>query len=532
MPDPQQPWYTPGPPQQPVPGNPYASEGGAQPGSGAQGFGPPTPPPPTPPRRRFGRGPVVAAVVALVLVVVADGVYGLTDWGREDPAKPVAKESPRPSGSASPSRAPGAGGPELSHIPTTKEVAAARKPGESSAWIADDRTDIPKQINKVHDLWIVGDTAVQALYRKVTAYRLSDGAEVWSVTLPSAVCETPANPTPDGKVVVFRKERPDNERGNRCNQMQMIDLRTGKQGWHKKLDEPGDEDDTLIVYSAISGDVLSVARGQRAVTYRMGDGSKLYEVPSEKKGACFPDDVAGGAARLLVTSECMVSVDPGENYGQVRELDPRTGKILWRYRTKTGWRFGSLISMDPVVFTTFNNEDTANDWRITVLDPKGKHRVTFDARDKGFEECAGDGSGGNIQPCRGASVDKGLIMLGGQSQVGAYDVKSGKFLWGIKSEEMRMLYALRAEDGKAMRIYEAAGPSTPGRTFLMGPRGAGTETEVVKHPKATAAWEYEMFMGHTAYVDGRLVLTSTHMSGDENQKPVREARMLSFAASP
>lgn len=41
-----------------------------------------------------------------------------------------------------------------------------------------------------------------------------------------------------------------------------------------------------------------------------------------------------------------------------------------------------------------------------------------------------------------------------------------------------------------------------------------------------------MFMGHTAYVDGRLVLTSTIMSGDENKMPVREARMLSFAASP
>ncbi|MFC8695081.1 hypothetical protein [Streptomyces parvus] len=36
----------------------------------------------------------------------------------------------------------------------------------------------------------------------------------------------------------------------------------------------------------------------------------------------------------------------------------------------------------------------------------------------------------------------------------------------------------------------------------------------------------------TACVDGRLVLTATHMSGDENKKPVREARMLSFAASP
>ncbi|MBT1098519.1 PQQ-like beta-propeller repeat protein [Streptomyces anulatus] len=527
MPDPQQPWYAPGPQQQPVPGNPYASEGG-----GPQGFGPPTvPTPPPPPRRRFGRGPVVAAVVALVLVVVAGGVYALSDQWRDEPAKPVAKESPGPSGSVSPSGTPAAGGPELSHIPTTKEVAAARKPGESTAWIADDRSDLPKQINKVHDLWIVGDTAVQALHRKVTAYRLSDGAEVWNVDLPSSVCETPANPTPDGKVVVFHHERPDNERGNRCNQMQMIDLKTGKQGWHKKLDEPGDEDSTFIVYSAISGDVLSVARGQRAITYRMDDGSKLYEIPREHKNKCVPDDVAGGAARLLVTSNCMIAIDRSKNYGQVRELDPRTGKVLWRYRMKTGWSFGSLISMDPVVFTTYNNEDTASDWRITVLDPGGKHRTTFDARAKGFEHCAGEGAGGNIQPCRGTGVGKGLIMLGGTEQVGAYDLKTGKFLWGIKDERLRRLHPLRAEDGKSMLIYEAAGPSSPGRTFLMGPRGAGTETNVVKHPVATAPWEYEMSMGHTAYVDGRLVLTSTIVSGDENRKPVREARMLSFAPS-
>ncbi|WP_424922701.1 PQQ-binding-like beta-propeller repeat protein, partial [Streptomyces sp. wa53] len=134
--------------------------------------------------------------------------------------------------------------------------------------------------------WIVGDTAVQALHRKVTAYRLSDGAEVWNVDLPTSVCETPANPTPDGKVVVFHHERPDNERGNQCNRMRMIDLKTGKQGWSKELDEPGDRDNTFIVYSAISGDVLSVARNMQAITYRMNDGSKLYEIPREHKNKC------------------------------------------------------------------------------------------------------------------------------------------------------------------------------------------------------------------------------------------------------
>src|SRR6478735_3442183 len=56
-----QPWYRPHPPQQPVPDNPYASGG---------------PNPPGPPSRgRFGRGPVIAAVVVLLLLVTGTVVY-------------------------------------------------------------------------------------------------------------------------------------------------------------------------------------------------------------------------------------------------------------------------------------------------------------------------------------------------------------------------------------------------------------------------------------------------------------------------
>ncbi|WP_256062332.1 MULTISPECIES: outer membrane protein assembly factor BamB family protein [unclassified Streptomyces] len=190
--------------------------------------------------------------------------------------------------------------------------------------------------DKVHDLWTVDGIVVQALYRKVAAYRLSDGAEVWSVPLPSAVCETPADPTLDGKVVIVRQERPDDERGNRCNQLQMI--------------------------------------------------------------------------------------------------DPRTGKVLWRHRTAPGRQFGSLISVDPVVFTTVNAEDTTADWRVVALGPGGKLRTTIDPRDKGLKHCAGSGSG-------------------------------------------------------AAPVYESASPDGPGRTFLMGPGGAGTEKVLLRHPAAASAPE-------------------------------------------
>ncbi|NEE44294.1 PQQ-binding-like beta-propeller repeat protein, partial [Streptomyces sp. SID8455] len=124
-------------------------------------------------------------------------------------------------------------------------------------------------------------------------------AEVWSVPLPAAVCETPVDPTPDGKVVVVYKNS-QAVHGNRCNQLQMIDLRTGQAGWQRELTETGSLDDTIIVHTAISGDVLAVVQGMTAAAYRVGDGTELYDIPMENPGKCYPDDVAGGP-RLLVS---------------------------------------------------------------------------------------------------------------------------------------------------------------------------------------------------------------------------------------
>ncbi|MFF2698944.1 PQQ-binding-like beta-propeller repeat protein [Streptomyces cyaneofuscatus] len=232
----------------------------------------------------------------------------------------MAKESPGPASSAPASSAPPPGAPaartpQPQRIPTTAEIDAARKPGDATAWIVDDRTDLPKGNHRAHDLWTVDGAVVQALHRKVAAYRLSDGAELWSVPLPTAVCETPANPAPDGKVVIVRQERPDDERGNRCNQLQMIDLKSGKQGWHKQLPETGSGDNSFIVYSAISGGTFAIARSMKATAYRVADGSELYDIPWENPGKCYPDDVAGGT-RLLVSSDCAISMDRSKNYSQ------------------------------------------------------------------------------------------------------------------------------------------------------------------------------------------------------------------------
>ena len=511
MPREPQPWYLPRPPQQPVPDNPYAPEGYSPPGQGAR-------------RGRFGKGPVIATVVVLLLLVTGGGVYALTDGRQRGPAAPVAEKTPGPARTPTASRTPAVRTPEPKRIPTSEEINAGREPGDAKAWVVDDRTDLPRRSIKVYDLWVVGDTVVQAVYKKVTARRLSDGAEVWSLPLPAPVCETPVNPTPDGKVVLVYKSSAARS-GNRCNQLQMIDLRTGKAGWHKELTETGSMDDTIIVNSAISGDVLAMTQSMRAAAYRVGDGAKLYDIPMENPGKCYPDDVAGGT-RLLVSSDCAISVDRTKSYSQLREIDPGTGKVLRRFRTEPGWVVGKVLSVDPVVFTMLHAEERTDNWRIVALRPDGKVRTTIDARPKGFKYCADTGdSGENIQNCKGTFAEGNTVYLGGTGQVGAYDLDTGKLAWGVKSEDST-LHPLRAAGGTSAFVYEAASWSRPGGIFRFGPGGVDTKKQMLRHPASARATESGMVAGYLAYVNDRIVITPSGVSGDDM---THEAAMLSFA---
>ncbi len=509
MPHAPQPWYKSRPQQQPVAGNPYAQEGTT---------GPPGR------RRRVGKGPVIATAVVLLLLVAGGGLYAVTDGWSRGPSRPVAEQAPDPSGTPSSHRIPAVRTPEPRRIPTSEEINAGREPGDATAWIADDRTDLPRRNIKLYDLWIVGDTVVQAVHKRVVAHRLSDGAEVWSVPLPAPVCETPVNPTPDGKVVLVYKSS-QAVRGNRCNQLQMIDLRTGKAGWHKELTETGSKDHTITVNTAISGDVLAIVQFMKAAAYRVGDGAKLYDIPMENPGKCYPDDVAGGP-RLLVKSDCAISVDRSKSYSQLREVAPRTGKVLWRFRTRQGWEVGNVLSVRPVVVTTFHAEERTDDWRVVALGPGGKLRTTVDARPKGFKYCADLGdSGENIQTCKGVVVGEDTVFLGGTDRVGAYDLGTGKLVWGVKSADSTF-HPLRAEGDASALVYEAASSNRPGGIVRFGPGGVDTKQQVLRHPETARATEAGMLNGNLTYANGRIVITPSGVSGNDAWP---EARMMSFA---
>ncbi|MFJ4338304.1 hypothetical protein [Streptomyces sp. NPDC088915] len=170
-------------------------------------------------------------------------------------------------------------------------------------------------------------------------------------------------------------------------------------------------------------------------------------IPTENPGECHPDDVAGGP-RLLVGSDRAIGVHRSRTYSRIRELDPRTGKVLRRYRTRPGRKIGRAFSVDPVVLTTLHAEKRTDDRRIVSPGPGGKPRATIDARAKGFAHCADTGeSGENMQNRAGTLVDERAVHLGGTDRVGAYDLGTGTFLRGVKNGGDSTLHPLHAEGG-------------------------------------------------------------------------------------
>ncbi|MBP2579616.1 outer membrane protein assembly factor BamB [Streptomyces sp. PvR006] len=503
-----EPWYKHRPPPWPVPDNPYAPHG----------YGPP---PPRPPRRRW---PLVAAVLALLLLL-GGGTYVLGERSGADRARSdrAGAESGASSATTPPSASPT---PSPSRIPTTAEIARQRRAGEAGAWIVDDRTDLPRRNIPTEDLWIIGDTAVQAIYKRVVAHRLSDGAQLWSVDLPTPVCETPVNATPDGKVVIVLQNI-EAWTGARCNQLWMIDLRTGRKGWHRQLTETGAGDGTIIVDSAISGGTVAIVQSMKAAAYKVADGRKLYDIPMENPGKCYPGRVAGGS-RLLVLADCAITALE-KAYDQVREIDPATGKVRWRYRTEPGRRIGQVLSVSPAVVTTAHRETHAEDWRVVALGPDGRVRRAIDPRPKGFKHC-GDtiDTSDNAQACREAVVGGGLVLLGGTDRVGAYDLGTGKLVWGVKGEgTSHGYYPLRVGPDKTGIVYQVGTLQAPGRVFRIGPGGVDTVKDLLRLPASTARVEFGMgAVGENAYVGDRLVVTPAGLSGNDAQ---HEPRMLSFA---
>ncbi|MBC9712829.1 PQQ-binding-like beta-propeller repeat protein [Streptomyces sp. TRM66268-LWL] len=470
---------------------------------------------------------LVAAAACAALLLVGSGVYALGGDKGDKKARTEAGDPKKPSASATPGRQKPTG-PAL-----PQDINAGLAKGEAKAWYAKNEQDLPGDNTLVHDLWFVDGLVIQTLYREVTAYKVADGTKAWSIPLPAAVCDTPVNPTPDGRVVVAYRD-PGKSEGT-CNHLQMIDLKKGAGGWRKKLDEKGSEDSTIIIHLAITGNTVTVGRNMTADAYQVSDGKPLFKLGEEKTGGCHPNDVAGGP-KLLVLDWCMGKKDV---IGQIKEVDPKSGKIRWRYQLKDRktkkvmpWKFGKVYSVDPLVVSVHASDDQFN-WSVIALDGKGKLRSSLNGGKFKFDVCAGAGdSGRGTQNCPGGVAGKNTFYLAtksadpealGPTRIVAFDLKSGKVKWASVPEGKREYLPVAAE-GSSLIAYVKGTSEVPGRIVRIGPKG-GKPTTVLQFGKTAQPLEYEAMAGEYAYRGGRFFLASSLLSGEDTGE---QARLLSY----
>ncbi|MFI2642893.1 PQQ-binding-like beta-propeller repeat protein [Streptomyces sp. NPDC018610] len=524
-----------GQPQQPGPyGAPQPGPYGTpQPGYGYPGQpqypggpGGPGTPPPGGSRNPFkGRPAVVIGAAVAALLVVGGTVWAVNGGGGDGGKKPVAEKSDdaKPSGSGGATDAPanpGDGSGDGGDDP--ENLNDGRQAGEAKVLWYKQAPDAPGSGADAPGMWITDKAAVKAAYKQVFAYDVADGKPTWApVSFPQKICAVTPDKSADDKVVVAY-ESGSSDRAT-CNQLQQLDLNTGKKGWSVKVPEGQLFDSTLTIELSITGKTLMVDRSQSGVAYDLDSGRKLYD--KQKYGeACFPTAFAGGP-RLIQVASCGAG---GENeHDEVQLLDPATGKAKWTRKIPKGWSVQRAYSVDPLVLYS---TDEKKHWNVSTLNDDGSVRSQVDVKGSFAPECGWALIDRDLQGCQGVAADAGTLYLPTQVTTGANEIvavnlATGKEKWRVKSPEDTTMLPIKVEGGKLIAYVE---PSYDGGGQVVSVPTAGsshTTTKLLQNPENTADIENGFFSRDIDWVDGRFYISTTRLSGSDKSK---EKLMLAF----
>ncbi|MEJ8644012.1 PQQ-binding-like beta-propeller repeat protein [Streptomyces sp. MS1.HAVA.3] len=452
---------------------------------------------------------LIAASVAAVLVLGTVG-YVAFFTGDEDPEKPVAQESTdaKPSGSPSVDKGDGNGGGGHQ-----TDLNSGRKQGEDKVlWLKTTKIDGPGAGVATKGQWIVGDTVVKTIDKTVNGYAVTDGKEKWKITLPAEICGMADRTTDDGKTVVMYRSGPSDT--DDCNQLKMIDLKAGKEGWSKEVTKESDFDMFLDPSLAMTGDTVTVNRLTRATAFKISTGDKLFASPAE---GCVPSAYAAGSGKLIGVATCY----DADRTVEVQDADPVTGKKTWTHKLPKGWKVTRVYALDPIVLDLAN--ETTKERSIVVLGPDGKKRTSLSGDGNFSTECSVSHDD-SLQGCATAVVDADTLYLPTEAGIGkaneivAFDLTTGKAKWRVPAGEGRTIVPLKAANGQLIAYRKAE--TDRGGEVLSIPADGGTPTALLRHPSGPAApIESTFYSPEVDYVDGRFFIsTSRLLAQDKDEK--------------
>ncbi|MGW4568513.1 outer membrane protein assembly factor BamB family protein [Streptomyces sp. NPDC004561] len=480
------------PQQQPYPGAP----GGPFPGPGGGGK---------------KTALIIGAAVA-ALLVIGGTVYAVTSGdGGGGKKKPVAERSDdgKQSGSATPSSSSGGDDPE--------DLNKGRAAGEAKVLWYKSAPDAPGSGADAPGMWIAGNTVVKAAYKQVFAYGAGDGGSPWGpVTFAQKICAVTPQKSADDKVVVaYMSGVSDNAK---CNQLQQIDLRTGKKGWSGQVADGGLFDSALNVELTVSGTTLMVGRSESGTAYDIDSGKKLYD-KKRYGAACFPAAFAGGTGRLVQVASC--GAGGSTEHDEIQELDPATGKVKWTQPVKKGWQVSRVYSLDPLVVYLTNQDKKA--WNISTFGADGKFRSEVKVDEKFAARCGWAILERDLQGCQGVAADANYLYLptdttGSANEIVAIGLADGKAKWRVKSPAGEPMSPVKIEGGKLV-AYVQPSYDAGGQVVSIPTAGSShTTTKLLQNPKGTAEIEDTFYNGVVDWADGRFFISSGRLSGNDQSK--------------
>ncbi|MFI9152784.1 PQQ-binding-like beta-propeller repeat protein [Streptomyces sp. NPDC053367] len=511
-----------GQPQQPAPyGQPQPGPYGQQPGYGYPQQ-PQYPGAPVPSgggsRNPFkGKPAMIIGAAVAALLVVGGTVFAVTsgddDKGgkkkpvaqKSDDAKPTATDAPVNPGDGS-----GDGGEE------TTDLNEGRKPGEAKVLWYKEAPDAPGSGADANGMWINDKTAVKAAYKQLFAYDVADGKPTWEpITFPQKICATTRQKSADDKIVVAYMSGASDRA--KCNQLQQVDLNTGRQGWKAEVADGALFDSAITVELSLAGNTLMVGRSQSGVAYDVHSGKKLYE--KKKYGdSCYPSAFAGGT-RLISVASCDLG-GAGE-HEELQELDPRTGKVKWTFKYDKGYRINRTLSVDPlVVYSENEDKDT---WNIAAFTPQGRIRSQVSTKESIAPECGWAILQRDLTGCQGVAVGGDMLYLpteatSGANEILAISLATGREKWRVKSPTDQTILPLRLEGGKLVAYVE---PSYDAGGQVVSVATAGTThtpVKVLQNPEGVSGIENSFFSRELNWTGGRLYLATTRLTGNDEDK--------------
>ncbi|MFE0511752.1 PQQ-binding-like beta-propeller repeat protein [Streptomyces sp. NPDC058964] len=523
---PQQPgpYGTPGPYGQPQQPGPY----GQQPGYGypqqPQYPGAPGSPPPGGSKNPFkGKPAMIAAAAVAALLVVGVGVYVAVDGDGGGKKKPVAQQSDdsKSRHSADPVN-PGDGSGDGGSDP--ENLNDGRRPGEAKVLWYKTAPDTPGSGADAPGMWITGKTAVKAAYKQVFGYRVGNGDPAWApITFPQKICAVTPVKSADNKVVVAYMSGTSDRA--KCNQLQQIDLDTGKKGWTGTVADGALFDSTITIELAIAGKTVMVGRSQSGTAYDLDSGKKLYD--KKKYGTdCFPTAFAGGTNRLISVASCDAT---GSNeHDEIQELDPATGKVKWTQPVKKGWAVERTYSVDPLVVYLTNEDKKA--WNISTFTADGKFRSEVGVDEHFAPQCGWAILDRDLQGCQGVAADASTLYLptdakSGANEIVAISLANGKEKWRVKSPADESMTPIEVEAGKLV-AYVHPSYDAGGQVVAIPTTGSSHKpAKLLQNPQGTAEIEDGFYDGAVDWADGRFYIASTRLNGNDDSK---EKLMLAF----